>query len=503
MPDQLMKRKGGAVGRPYAGVVVLVLGVLAALLPAGAAASAPAASGPAPELVAPRTFHVKPPGGKKRPDRDKRLHISYGRDRGGKQGPTTGRLTMDVSDAKDVLRLKKFGNHCTSTGGLTVVCEVGARYDSWTDWAGALPYAASGSKPGDTGELRMRYRAPDGKVSTATTRVVVGGPILEIRRPEVIDDVRPGADTDMDLTLRNSGETVAHGVALQFTVDSELPLKEKFANCRYSGGGSSQIAYCAFPDLRLRPAQIAVFTPGLRMRAPKVLDHADLHQSAWPMDLGPYEDVNVSTGGRPGHGPKLEPKLRAGGSGQWSDEAEVWTEVRTENPADYAAIGDQVRGTAGDKREVKVGARNDGPGDLGGDSGAFDLTFTLPKGAKVLKEPMEEIDEGTYEPLCRREEDTYTCPLSVHQPGEAKTLPFMLRLGAGTTGAVRLKERSPGEHPEDPDRSDNTARVTVDHAAHTSAASHGHPLAWATGSGVALLVAAGGTLLLRRRRRNG
>ncbi|WP_431775332.1 hypothetical protein [Streptomyces cucumeris] len=501
MPDQPTKRERGGVGRFYADVVVLVLGVLAGLLPTGATPSAFAASDATPELVAPRTYHVKPPGGRKRPDRDKRLHISYDRGRGGKQGPQTGRLTMDVSHAKDILRLKKFGHGCTSIGGLTVVCKVGARYDSWTDWAGALPCAASGSEPGDTGELRMRYQAPDGSVSTATTRVVVGGPILEVRRPEVIDGVRPGADTEMDLTVRNSGETPAHGVALQFTVDSELPLKQKFANCRYSGGDSQQTAYCTFPDLRLRPGQTAVFTPGLRMRAPKILNHADLHQSAWPVDLGPYEDVHVPTGDRPGHGPELEPQLRSGGKGQWSDEADVWTEVRTDIPANYAAIGDRVRGSAGDKREVKVGARNDGPGDLG-DGGTFDLVFTLPKGAEVLKEPMEEIDDDAYEPVCRREQDTYTCPLSVHQPGEAKTLPFTLRLGTGAAGTVWLKERSPGEHPEDPDRSDNTARVTVDPAVHTASASHGHPLAWAIGSGAAVLAAAGAMLLLRRKRRN-
>ncbi|MBA2945645.1 hypothetical protein [Streptomyces himalayensis] len=503
MPEQPTDRPVLLSGRRRAVVrctVALVLAVLAAPLPGSVTASAE----PTPDsgLVAPRTYHVKPPGGRKRPERDKRIHIQYRRGGSEGVGAKTGRLTMDVSGSKETLRLKQFGNGCSSTGGVTVVCEVGASYNSWADWAGALPYAAPGSKAGDRGELHLRYRAPDGHVSTATTTVVVGGPILEVRRPKTIAGVRPSAETGLDLAVRNTGETTADGVALMVEAGSELTLTQRFANCRYTEGDDApRNAYCTFPDLRLRPGQTVVFSPGLRIRTPRTLDHGSLRQSAWPLDLGPYEDVRVPDGGKPGDGPPLRTQVRSGGSGQWSDEREAWTEVRTDNPADYAAIGAHVRAAPGEKQEVRVGARTDGPGDPG-QGGAYDLVFTVPRGAEVLKEPMEEIDEDVFEPSCRHQDNVYTCPLRVHEPGSEETLPFTLRFGKDAgDGAVRLKERKGDEPPEDPDTSDHTAAVTVDlDAAYASSTASGHHVAWGvTGALAAFVVAYGGLLLWRRR----
>ncbi|MET9494458.1 hypothetical protein [Streptomyces sp. NPDC006552] len=453
-------------------------------------------------FVAPRTYHVKPPGGRKRPERDKPIHIAYAR--GDRAGEKTGRLTMDVSDAGETLRLKQFGSGCSSFGGgVRVECKVGASYDSWADWAGALPYAAPGSKAGDSGELRLRYRAPDGHMATRTTTVVVGGPILEVRHPETLTGVRPGAVTGWDLAVRNTGETTAHGVALLVATDGELTMTQHFANCRYPGADAPpRTAYCTFPDLRLRPGRTAVFSPGLRLRTPHVLDHGSLRQSAWPLDLGPYQDVLVPDGGEPGDGPPLHARTRSGGSGPWSDEREAWTEVSTDNPADYAAIGARVRVAPGGEREVRVGGRTEGPGDPG-QGGAYDLVFTVPRGAEVVQEPMEEIDEDVVQPVCRHKGTVYSCPLRVHDPGAEETFAFTLRFGdrAGD-GAVRLRERKDSAPPEDPDTTDHTAAVTVDLDARyaSSPAASGHGLAWSILGGLAAGAFAG-ALLLRRRRR--
>ncbi|GAA2325057.1 hypothetical protein OKJ48_00820 [Streptomyces kunmingensis] len=480
--------------------VAAALAALAALLPGSVTASAE----PAPEsgLVAPSTYHVKPPGGRKRPERDKRLHIRYTRGESEGVGEKTGRLTMDVSGAKETLRLKQFGSGCSSTGGVRVVCKVGASYNSWADWAGALPYAAPGSKAGDRGELRMRYEAPDGHVSTATTTVVVGGPILEVRSPETVTGVRPGAETVLDLAVRNSGETTADGVALMIGGVSELTLTQRFSNCRYTGDDDApQTAYCTFPDLRLRPGQTVVFSPGLRLRTHETLDHGSLYQTAWPLDVGPYHDVLVPDGGTAGDGPPLRPQVRSGGSGQWSDEREAWAEVRTDNPADYAAIGAHVRAAPGGEQEVRVGARADGPGDPG-QGGAYNLVFTVPRGAEVVKEPMEELDEDVHEPTCRRRGAVYTCPLRVHEPGTEETLPFTLKFGENAgDGSVRLTKRKDDEPPADPDTTDHTAAVTVDlDVKYASTTASGHGLAWSVTGGLAAVVVGGGGLLLWRRR---
>ncbi|MFD8569014.1 hypothetical protein [Streptomyces sp. NPDC059639] len=500
MPVQPTDRRVLLSGRRRAVASVLV--VLAALLPAAVTASAEPASDAG--LMAPKTYHVKPPDGRKRPERDKRIHIQYARGDSQGVGEKTGRLTMDVSGARETLRLKKFGNGCTTSGGgATVVCKVGSSYNSWGDWAGALPYAAPGSKAGDRGELRLRYQAPDGHVSTATTTVVVGGPILEVRRPETITNVRPGAETGLDLAVRNTGETTADGVALMFAADGELALPQRFANCRYTGGDDSpRTAYCTFPDLRLRPGRTVVFGPGLRIRTSKALDLGALRQSAWPLDLGPYDSVIVPEGGDSGDGPPLRAQVRPGGSGQWSDEREAWTQVHTDNPADYAAIGAHVRAAPGGEQVVRVGARTDGPGDPG-QGGAYDLVFTVPRGAEVLKEPMEEIDDDDFQPLCKHREDVYTCPLRVHEPGTEQTLAFTLKFGAASgDGVVRLTTRKDDEPPKDPDTSDHTAAVTVDlDAAYASSATSGHHLAWGVTGGLAAFIVVGGGFMLRRRRR--
>jgi hypothetical protein len=480
------------------------LGLAAALLAPPLYAAGPAEAAPAPDsgtgLTAPRVYHVAPHGGRKRPERDKRLHIRN-------DGAGKGTLTMDVSGANGTLRLKKFGGPCTESGGVTVVCEVGPGYNSWADWAGALPVAAPGSSPGDTGVLRTTFRASDGSTSRADTRVVVGGPILEIHSRESVSGLRPGAETRIEQAVRNAGETTAEGIALQFTVGEDLALTRRYANCRYSGP-EQQTAYCAFPDLRLRPGRTAVLKPALGLRTPKVLGRADLRQSAWPLETGPYEGVLTSKDGTPGDGPRLEAEIgTATGPGTWSDRAEEWTVLKTDNPADFAAIGATVSGAPGEEHDVEIGVRNKGPADPGGN--AAGLRFTVPTGSRVVKEPQEEIDDDVFEPLCDHREKagrtTYTCPLSVHTPGRSETLTFRLRLGTAADDG-RVQVTPAGDEPtQDPDRSNDTARVTVRRTApgEGDGSSDGHPLAWTAGGLAAVAVAAGGGLFLVRRRKAG
>ncbi|EDY43354.2 LOW QUALITY PROTEIN: conserved hypothetical protein, partial [Streptomyces sp. SPB074] len=237
------------------GVLLALAACLAGVVPLG---SAPAAAAD-PPLTAPATYHVAPPGGPRRPARDKHLHVRYHED--AVAGEKTGRLITDVRGAEDVLRLRKYGNGCSGDAA-RIVCEVGASYDNWADWAGALPYAAPGSEAGDAGDLHLRYEAPDGKVAEATTRVVVGGPVLEIRRPEKVAHLRPGARTHFAFVVRNAGETPANGLGLTYTTDTMTPTTERFSNCSYHGA----TAVCRFPALDLAPGESVGLAPGLDLR---------------------------------------------------------------------------------------------------------------------------------------------------------------------------------------------------------------------------------------------
>ncbi|WP_431038735.1 hypothetical protein ACQYWQ_28840 [Streptomyces sp. P6-2-1] len=476
------------------GVLLALAACLTGVVPLG---TTPAAAAD-PHLTAPATYHVAPPGGRKRPARDKRLHVRYDVD--AVAGKRTGRLIMDVRGAEDVLRLKKFGNGCSGDSG-RIVCAVGASYNSWADWAGALPYAAPGSRAGDAGDLHLRFEAPGGRVSEATTRVVVGGPILEIRRPEKVAHLRPGARTHFAFVVRNAGETPAHGLGLTYTTDTMTPETERFSNCRYH----DTTAVCRFPSLDLAAGESVDLAPGLDLRAPKVETGGSLHQSAWPLDLGPYDGVVVPDRTEPGKGPALRPEpgtASTAATGTWSDEATAWTQFSVDNPSDYAALGARTSGSGGEERDISVGATNKGPGDPGGNP-AVALRFTPPKGARVLKEPMEELDEDYFEPLCTHDKaGVYTCPLAVHEPGDTQHLTFRLRLGpVPAEGSVRLRGRDGKEYPGDPEPANDTARVVaLAGEGADSPGGSGNHAAWWAGGGAAVVVAGALALWARGRR---
>ncbi|WP_372350044.1 hypothetical protein [Streptomyces sp. KL116D] len=296
---------------------------------------------------------------------------------------------MDVRASKDVLRLKKFGSGCTNTADLVVVCDVGTRYDSWAGWSGALPYAAPGSKAGDTGRLRMTYEAPDGHVATATTRVVVGGPILEVRAPKVVGGIRPGAETSMDSGGAQHGRdhrprrrpaADRRQRAAAVTALRELPLQR--------ADRGAQTAYCTFPDLRSPPGRTVVFGPGLRMRTPR--------SSTTPICASrPGRSTSARVRSRahdePGTGRRRSPArtgecARAAG-GAWSDDAEVWTMVHTDNPADYAAIGD--RGGRAGRRARRADRRAQRRPGRPRPGRRLRPRLHPPRGSTVVKEPMQ------------------------------------------------------------------------------------------------------------------
>ncbi|NEA42154.1 hypothetical protein [Streptomyces sp. SID11385] len=471
------------------GVLLALAACLTGVVPLG---TAPAAAAE-PHLTAPATYHVAPPGGPKRPARDKRLHVYYDADT--VAGEKSGRLIMDVRGAEKVLYLKKFGNGCA--GDRTrIVCAVGASYNSWGDWAGALPHAAPGSEAGDAGDLHLRYEAPDGRVSEATTHVVVGGPVLEIRRAEEVTHLRPGARTRVALVVRNAGETPAHGLGFTYTTSTMTPA-EGFSNCRYR----RTTAVCRFPSLDLAPGESVALAPGLDLRAPEVRTEGSLQLSAWPLDLGPYDGVVVPERGEPGKGPALRPEPGTGTTGTWSREATAWTRFSVDNPSDFAAVGARLRGHGGEEHDIRVGATNKGPGDPGGYP-SVKIEFTPPKGSRVLKEPMEELDEDYFEPLCTHDKaGVYTCPLTVHEPGDTQLLTFRVRLGTlPAEGSVRLRGKDGKEYPADPEPADDTARVAAVVGEEPRPGDGGHAAVWGAAGG-AVVVLAGAVYLVRARGR--
>ncbi|WP_406148157.1 hypothetical protein [Streptomyces sp. NBC_01012] len=416
--------------------LVLLVGVLAllglyVLLPSTGPADR---DGSALRLSAPASFRVAPYGGKPRPDREKNLLITY--DRGVPRGVgNESTLTMDVTGSSGVLRLKGYSTSCSGTDH-KVVCHVGEAYDSWTDGARVLPRAAPTSKPGDVGELHITFRNADGGVSRATTRIAVGGPILALREQ---DPVRMGSGKRhaAPLDVRNTGELPADGFAVTATVDGAMGPVQRSRSCDYLAHRGTTIVTCRFPGVRIEPGEEAHVANWLVLGGSRTamgsFFRATVQLLGTGADNGGLDGSSRSTSdpslsGTPsaGTGPALAPQVRAAPSKdvKYSEEKEVWTTVRIANHPDYVLVSD-LSAADSDGRRLRVGLRNDGPGRPGG--GSASLVLTLPEGTEVHKEPMEEIDTDTYEPVCRHQGLTYTCPLRTVAPGESYTLDFEVR----------------------------------------------------------------------------
>ncbi|MFF1919480.1 hypothetical protein ACFVW8_02750 [Streptomyces sp. NPDC058221] len=443
--------------------MVALLGLC--VLPPGAALADEDSTGAG--LTAPASFRIAPHGGKPRPDREKNILIRY--DRGEPRGDAKGStLTLDVTGSSGVLRLKQYGHGCSGTDR-KVVCRVGGTYDSWTDWAGALPRAAPTSRPGDKGELHISFRDAEGDMSRATTRIEVGGPILALREQSPFR-MGAGKGNTAALDVRNTGELPADGFTVTATVDEELGPVRRSRSCDYLSHDGPTIVTCRFPGVRLEPGEEAHIPNWLVLRGSRSLMYASFRATVTLLgsgaDNGGLDGSSRSTSepsppGTPrgGTGPALTPQVRkaSGKSKNYSEQKTVWTKVRIANHPDYAVVS-ELSAAGDDGRHLRVGLRNDGPGNPGG-GGSSSLVLTLPEGTEVREEPMEEIDTDTFEPVCRHHGLTYTCPLDTAAPGDSSVLDFEVRkskdMGRGEAKAALKLGDTEADH-ADPDATDNT-----------------------------------------------
>ncbi|WP_306316894.1 MULTISPECIES: hypothetical protein [unclassified Streptomyces] len=495
----------------------------AAVLPPGAALADEGSE--ARGLTATETFRVAPYGGKPRPDREKRILVNY--DRGTTSGGAhNSTLTMDVTDSSDVLRLKKYGNGCSGTDW-KIVCRVGEPYDSWTDWAGALPRAAPTSKPGDKGELHIAFRDGKGRVSRATTHIEVGGPVLALRKLEPFR-MKPGSERAAALDVRNTGELPADGFTVTATVDKQLGPVRRSRSCDYRSHGDTTTVTCGFPHTRLEPGEAAHVPNWLDLRSSHGLMYATFRATAQLVgtgaDNGGLDGSSRSTSspapsGTPhkGTGPALAPQVReaTGDSDEYSEDTDVWTKVRVANHPDYALVSKLSAGD-GDGRRLQVGMRNNGPGDpqaASGGGGGSSLVLTFPEGTDVRKEPMEEIDDDVFDPVCRHRGLTYTCPLDPVGLDKSAYLDFEVRKdegkgkGAddGTVAKAALKPGDTGADHADHDPSNNTRAIDLfGPVADKTVSSDSKTSAGVVAGGViGGCVALGGAALLVRRKLRG
>ncbi|MEV7144692.1 hypothetical protein [Streptomyces tauricus] len=420
-------------------------------------------SGEKSSLSVPDLFYLRPHGDDSGPQEKTPFHVRAedvtARSRAGTQDH---RLTVDVTGSGRAVRLKiskirKKNPRCAGTA-TRVVCKVSGAYDSWSDLDRVYPYAAPGGRPGDSATVRFRFSTRKGKTLGATTRVVVGEPVVTVRTTEVFEDVGPGSVLRTPVVVRNTGEVPVRGVGLRIAVGSGLAFEERYGNCRYPQAQKDHLAVCEFPRLRIAPGKAVVLRPGLALDVSTTDMYTSFHQEAWALDMGPARYSVVPGGGDPGDGPRLTtgaaraPDLKGTFAG-----GDAWSEVRVDTYADFEVFGVEVSGRRGSEHTVRLKVRNKGPAT----PGSTTLLFTPPESATVVKQPMEAIDEDVYEPYCDLHKGTYSCLVRGGlAPGESRTFEFGIRLGGPSEGSVRVTDTD-GPGRRDPDPADDTAPVTV------------------------------------------
>ncbi|MEU0949036.1 hypothetical protein ABZ379_41135 [Streptomyces canus] len=407
-------------------------------------------------LTVPELYYLRPYGDKAGP-KDK-MPFSVTADDG--NGPGVRRLTVEVApDGRDVVRLKKYGPCEGDSAHLT--CEVDGDYSNWADSARAQPHAVKGAEAGATAVVRYTYTTKEGRKLTARTRFVVGEPVVEAMAPAYTKDLlRPGSELVSPLVVRNTGEVPVRGLGIAMTVNGPV-FAQRYGNCRYPEPRKGHLAVCELPEATIDPGETLVVRPALRLRVPTAQMYPSYGRYAWALDMGPGQYHGYTKGGDHGDGPDLEAEPYAGPRGGFVQGGGS-THLVVDTHADYRVSDVELRGAPGTRRTFRVEVRNDGPADPGTTT---DLVIEPPLELRVVKEPVEEYDDGVYRAYCDNNGFTYTCAVPALRPGESRSFEFTAELGAPGEGALSLQERDPVSPWDvgrrDSDASDDRASIRV------------------------------------------
>ncbi|MER5409127.1 hypothetical protein [Streptomyces sp. NPDC002769] len=454
-------------------VVVLILGVLAGLL--GCSASSDTAH---PELDVPFVLYVS-----RDPEANSMLRLGIEVQSGG-QGPGHYTVAFDATELRGVAVLKTGQDNCPvrlptfRCSGEVVDRRHGGSQQSFR----VSP--ADGAEAGDSAVLRYRLTSPGLPRVTASTRIVVGRPALAVETRADRDGVTPGGQFAVSLTLRNTGDVPARGVALFITARDGLRMAGKHRNCRYRGTTS---AWCRLP------ADDVVIPPGAsyHLAAPEAFTLTD--DATYPTVT--FEAAGLGTDYVPpkewasqyeaGQGSALRYVPGAGqndgkdaGAPHATGESAAHLELAVRSTSDLVAVADTARGPVGSRADVRIGVRNDGPGAL---PAKVKVEFAVPAGTTVVSSPYvferdeEVIDQdcqalaadgsplaeaSVRQPSARR----YVCTAQAGRAGATTTFPFTLRIDkkmAHRGGRVSVADGDSRHPSNDPKTANDTAGVAV------------------------------------------
>ncbi|MEU0302810.1 peptidase [Streptomyces sp. NPDC006175] len=400
----------------------------------------------------------------------------------GYEGEVT--YTLDLSGIAGVAELspaEDTGSDCEITGS-TAVCQDWGVYAGLSSIADFDLAAAKGSKDGATGTIEVTGSAEGVTFTPFSAKVTVGGPDLVMKRLPFKQELKPGDVQPAPITFTNKGTTAADGVLLTLRYSRGMEIPERYSNCEYNGeagddpfeGYAWATALCSVEG-SYEPGATYTLADPLSVKA---TERAFCDTLIYRINEDSSAQRSAQRAGADftrGTGPALTLKkvtssARGADLNPWDNQQEA--DFRTDNTANFVAVGGKADGAVGETVTADIGFRNDGPAWIGyirsGEPvAAFD--FTVPKGAEVTRKP-ESCRGVTADGKYREDQDRaprYVCNTSMTvRDGADVSLPFDLKiteLVPNADGAVRIRNTwlSEPELPFDPKPADNTARLVL------------------------------------------
>ncbi|MFG1778707.1 LPXTG cell wall anchor domain-containing protein [Micromonospora sp. NPDC049048] len=391
---------------------------------------------------------------------------------------------FDYRDFADKVQVKsEFDSECTSPEAGVLVCTDPFEHDLY-DWASGYFNVAvvptAEAKDGDAGKLKVTVSA-DGLAPTShTSQIRIGEGVDLAGGPEVKVSAAPGSRFTAPIVLGNAGQTTAEGAVAVFDNDHAIRADKRHSNCTYEDG---YLRTCRFSD-NVAPGAIHSGSMAYQLGADTYAPGRDYGYYNW-MTVAEFEDFskyltdNGYSVGEPGDGAALSlsaPNVRARSSQVDINPENNWSSMVVtatgKNGTDLGAVGDSVKGKAGERVTATVGFRNNGPATLDYQRGGSSVTYmevAVPEGTTVVDAPDECMpvkgeDRGEPgEPGAR----TYFCyaqPLL--KAGDAETFEFGLRIDkvvANATGTVDINIpcQCDGGFYEDLKPANDTAKILV------------------------------------------
>jgi LPXTG-motif cell wall-anchored protein len=319
---------------------------------------------------------------------------------------------------------------------------------------------------GDTGKVTISGTSANGQVVGTTVKVTAGSPDLRITPSSARGGVKPGSTLPEQLTIGNQGSAAADGVTLDLTITRGLGFGSTFSNCTYS---------------TLPPLTYGFRTQRALCHIDTAVEPGKLYRLSTPVDLGVGKDAlnelfdygvtrgNGTTTGD-GDGPVLS--LVPADSGATGAGPSGESLITADNTADLSVTGDSVQGAPGDTVEVTATLDDKGPAWVGFENSdsQIALMVNIPKGTKAVAVPDEcqpFVIDGPAEPALGKPQ--YICEVYPRTltAGSSYAFTFGLKIDQDaydTTGETHATTvyGNDKELTFDPDKTNNTATISVD-----------------------------------------